>query len=351
MRICYFGTYDPTYSRNKILIRGLQENGVEVLECRTDRKGILKYFDLFKKYWKLRNDHDVMVVGFPGFQTVILARFLTSKPIIFDAFVSMYDSMVLDREEVKEGSFRAKYFWWLDKISMTLPEIVLFDTQAHIDFVKEQFNVLDNKFVRIFVGTDTDVFYPREEVPNDIFRVTFSGHYVPLQGAEYVVRAAGLLKDNNDIFFEMIGDGQGKERIIDLRNFLGLKNIRFTGSIPLLDFALKYSKSDVCLGIFGNTNKTQRVIPNRVFESVALGRPVITSDTTAIRELFDENDLFFVRSANAKDIADAILYVKNNPEETKKRIKNAREKLLTNANIELLGQELKKVAEVILKQI
>ncbi len=33
MKVCYWGTYDKGYLRNKILITGLRENGVEVVEC------------------------------------------------------------------------------------------------------------------------------------------------------------------------------------------------------------------------------------------------------------------------------------------------------------------------------
>src|SRR3989339_1021199 len=128
MVICYFGIYKPSYSRNKILLSGLKSNGVEILECRTDKSGLLKYFDLIKKHWKIRNDYDVMLVAYPGFQSVILVKFLTSQPIIFDAFVSLYDSMVLDRKTVSRKSLKAKYFWWLDKLSMTAADLVLIET-------------------------------------------------------------------------------------------------------------------------------------------------------------------------------------------------------------------------------
>jgi len=33
MRVCYFGTYDLNYSRNRILIEGLERNGIDVVEC------------------------------------------------------------------------------------------------------------------------------------------------------------------------------------------------------------------------------------------------------------------------------------------------------------------------------
>ncbi len=353
MRICYFGTYDPTYSRNKILISGLKQNDVEVLECRTDKRGISKYFDLFKKHLRIRKQYDVMVVGFPGFQVVILARFLTSKPIIFDAFVSMYDSVVLDRKQTGVGSIKSKYYWWLDKISITLPEIVLFDTQAHIDYAKREFGILDNKFERIFLGADTDVFYPREKsgwkLKGAKFKIGFYGHFIPLQGVEYIVRSAKLLADNADIVFEIIGDGQEKQKIVALADELDVNNVNFYGNVTLSELSQMMSECDVCLGIFGNTEKTLRVIPNKVYECVALSKPVITGDSHAIREFFSEEDLFLTEISSPESIAKNILFVKENKEEAEMRAERAYQRLLEFASTRELGLQLKKIAEMYVK--
>jgi hypothetical protein len=46
MTILYFGNYNPNYSRNRVLIRGLRENGVKVVECNVKRSGFLSLFFL-----------------------------------------------------------------------------------------------------------------------------------------------------------------------------------------------------------------------------------------------------------------------------------------------------------------
>ena len=49
--------------------------------------------------------------------------------------------MVMDRKSVKVNSFAARYYWWLDKISMTLADIILFDTNENIDYASKEFGI------------------------------------------------------------------------------------------------------------------------------------------------------------------------------------------------------------------
>ena len=76
MKICYFGIFDENYNRNKVIIQGLRENGVEIIYCQSDKKGIAKYFDLSQKHQRIKNDYEAMIVGFPGWTMMILARLL-----------------------------------------------------------------------------------------------------------------------------------------------------------------------------------------------------------------------------------------------------------------------------------
>ena len=139
--VCYFGIYNPSYSRNRIFIKGLRQNGAEVIECTTALNRVSKYFDLIRKHWKIRKQYDVLVVGYPGQQSMILARFLTRKPIIFDALVSLYDSMVNDREVIRRWGVKAIYYFVLDWLASTLANKVIFDTNAHVDYFAKTFRL------------------------------------------------------------------------------------------------------------------------------------------------------------------------------------------------------------------
>jgi glycosyltransferase involved in cell wall biosynthesis len=318
MKICFFGIYDPEYSRNRILMSGLQANGVTVLESRIDSKkskGYKKYFDLYKAGKAIKKENpDYILVAFPGQTVVWLARLLfPKKKIIFDAFVSLYDSNVCDRKLYSLYSLRGLRDFYLDKIACKLAGLVLLDTEAHIKYFSATFNIRESKFIRVPVGANTAVFYPREEKKEPgKFTVYFHGNFIPLQGIEYILEAAQILKDEN-IIFNIIGTGQKYGEMLKVARENNLSNVMFLGRKLLTELPQHISASDVCLGIFGNTEKTQRVIPNKVFECLAMRKPVITGDTPAIREFMaDGKNIVLCPVANSRALAEKIMYVKAN---------------------------------------
>ena len=66
MRIIYFGYYNPLYSRNRVILKALREQSVDIVECSTKKSGIAGAWDLVKKHYQFRNNYDLMIVGFPG---------------------------------------------------------------------------------------------------------------------------------------------------------------------------------------------------------------------------------------------------------------------------------------------
>ena len=318
MTICYFGIYNLDYSRSRVLISGLGQNGINVLECNSREHGLRKYFDLVKKHWKIRKKYDLMLVGFPGYQTMVLARWLSSKPIIYDAFSSLYDSMIFDRKTAKPNGLKARYYWLLDWLSCRLADRIIIDTQAHIDYFVKNFKIKPEKFIRVFVGTDDRIMKPqKKEKSNSIFLVCFYGSYIPLQGVKYILEAARILQSEN-IRFNIIGS-----KIKETFKKDALPNVDFIENAPYKNLSQYLGGADICLGIFGDTDKARRVIPNKVFDALALGQPVFTGASPAIKELLvDGESALFCRLADSEDLAKKILELKNNA--------NLREKIAQN---------------------
>lgn len=311
-----------------------------MIECRVPQEGFARWLRLLLKHWQLRNSYDLMFVGFPGQEIMFLAKAISRRPIIFDVFTSHYEGYVLDRRKTGPRSLRAKWYRFLDRWSCKMADLVLLDTQAHIRFFVKNFGLREDKFRRLFVGTDTDIFRLAPTPSNEVFTVHFHGNFIPLQGAEYIIKAAELLKDEN-IVFNLVGRGQTHEASVRLSESLGLKNIRFINPVPYETLSKLISKSDVCLGIFGDTIKTNQVIPNKVYEALACGRPVITSKTDAIQELLtDGQDVMLCRRADPEDIASKIRLLAGDESLRTGIGTRGRGTLIRRAGVDVLGMEL-----------
>lgn len=178
------------------------------------------------------------------------------------------------------------------------------------------------------------------------FKVLFFGNYIPLHGVEYILQAAKLL-ENEKVSFLLIGGGQERKKMEETASQLRLNNLNFVDFMKPELLRQEITKADVCLGIFGDTQKTRRVIPNKVYICSAMRKPIISADTPAMRELFDDDEILFVKEGDVRVLADAILSLKIDRVLAKKMAENCRAKFQKTATPEIIGEELKKIIGLI----
>lgn len=317
-KVCLFGIFDPNYSRNRVLRSGFERLGYEVVLCRVDPEpGLKKYINLFKKGFKSRSEqYEHIIVAFPGHSVVWVAYLIWGRKIIFDAFLSLYNSNAEDRKVYSKWSFGAFKDWFLDFHATQLASLVLIDTNEHIKYFSRNFFLNPSKCIRVLIGADDEVFKPTNFVDKEEgFIVHFHGNFIPLQGISYIVDAVNCLRDIKDMKFSIIGDGSTYETIKNKIEKLSLEdNITLHGKVPIEEVARRMARAHVVLGIFGDTNKTDMVIPNKVYESIAQGKPTISAETSAIREVFsNKKDIILCQKADGKDLARVIKLLYNDP--------------------------------------
>ena len=331
-RIVFFGTYvlSDAYPVNQVLFDGMRAASANVDTCRVDLwrgflhralggswrrwlgfvgRAVVCYGRLVIRYL-MGKDHRIVVVGYPGYLDIILARLLnlfSRRLLVLVSFISLYDTAVMDRQRIAKGSRRARALFALDRLAFRCADWVLVDTHALGDYYAELFGLPRSKFRKSLVGNVFDRFTAAdlERETNDGFNVLFFGTYVPLHGAEFIVEAARILRADS-VHFTMIGTGQDfaavRERAADLEHVHFDQAWHSTGEL-----AEKMRAADVCLGIFGATAKAARVIPYKVFAALALGRPVITRDSPAVRELLvDGESALLCPAGDGAELAAAI---------------------------------------------
>lgn len=159
---CYFGLrdFDPSYARNRVLIRGLEQNGQTVVLCRTGQRGVKAIWRLIKEFNADKKKFDAVIIGYSDSRLpVIIVKLLFRKFVIWDAFYSLYDAYVYDRGLVKPRSLKAVYYWLLEWLNCLLADKILLDTNAHIDYFVKTFKVRRGKFIKALIGADDQIFH------------------------------------------------------------------------------------------------------------------------------------------------------------------------------------------------
>lgn len=311
--LLFFGGYDPAYPRNAIIRKGWGRRGFAVAECRVDMrlKVHLRYPALLWRYGRMRDSSRVIFVPDFRHKDVPLAWAIarcTRRPLVFDPLVSRYETRVLDREDVLPGSTQERHNRNLDLVSMKLADLVLADTHAHARFYSSEFRIPEAKIRVLPVGFDDDLF---AEAPppaaGKACSVLFYGTYLPLHGIDTIIEAAAALRDA-PVSFTLVGGGQTFADVRARARGLPEGKVTFRAPVPPGELGGLIARSDIVLGIFGTTPKARLVIPNKLYQSLAVGRAVITGDTPAVRELFKSGvHLVMVPPGDANALARAIV--------------------------------------------
>jgi len=343
MKILFIAGREPAYVRNAILLKCLEQSGNKIIKC-CDSSATYpaRFLKVLLKFIAQKN-YDCVFAGFLGQPLVPIIRTLTRKPIIFDAFLSTYDTMCCDRKRFKPDSLAGRFFYWLDKRSCDLADRVLLDTNAHINYFTSTFGLPRDKFQRVFVGADESLFYPREVTrQDDRFRVFYYCSFLPLHGTEYIIQAAGKLREQKEIEFVLVGTGPEQKKIRKLAQNLGVKNVRFIDWLPYEQLPLEIAQADICLGgHFSGIDKASRVIAGKTFQFLAMQKAVIVGDCAGNRELLtDRHNALFVRMADVDSLAAAILELKTNVTLREQIALEGYKTFLVNGSTAAIGNQL-----------
>lgn len=320
-RVCHFGSFPSSaeYGRNSAIALALEAAGWNVIECRVAndasagaaiRRGggftsllrlgaaALRRFSALAKQHRRTPEYDAMVVGYPSHIDVLLAHWLTRRrrrPLVMDAFLGLYDSTVRDRGMISARHPMALALWAWEWLALRLADAVLVDTPEQALLLRNDYGLAEGRVIDVPVGINEDIWRPTALPPeSEPFRVLSWGTFIPLHGMHVIAAASSRLAASPArIALQVIGDGQTAAKFAETlagsegagaeapihwrREFVDLRAIRDEAE-----------RAHCCLGIFGHSAKAERVVPYKVCEALALGRPVITADTPAARRVLED---------------------------------------------------------------
>lgn len=330
MRVLWIGTYEREYPRTRVLIEGLRAHGVEVITRNVDVWGRHEHKTGLRPLQTARlaggfalawcrllagarrcGPVDLVVAGYPAQPDALGARVVAAflrAPLAVDAMVSLEDTFAGDRSLVRGAGARALHL--VDRTTTGLARVVIVDTAAHAAFFRHRFAVPERKIIVVPVGAEPDLF-PPAPTPPDGDRVLFYGKLSPLHGLETVLTAA---RTPGVPPVRIIGRGQLSAWLdAELRRAPG--TVEHVPWVPYAELGREIAAATVCLGVFGTSEKAARVVPNKVYQAMAVGRAIVTADTPAVREvLTHELDALLVPPGDAAGLAAALRRLTGDPD-------------------------------------
>lgn len=312
-RVVAFGAYDTRKPRVRLLLAALQRSGRladdilipawdHVAQTNVPSKaGILRVIlSLMAGYphalWRLLRSPRgaAILLPYPGIIEVVLIAPLAwalRRQLVLDAFLPIHDTIINDRAMVRSRLLE-RAIWWAERTWLRLADWIVVDTDCHGDYFAAAFGIPRDRFITVLVGAEPQFDQHRcADLAEDILGpvsaepiILFYGQLIPLHGVSTII-AAARLSAGVAARWVIIGRGQLEPQLqAELAQSVGAR-IEW---IPWVDYArlpAVIARASVCLGVFGQSDKAGRVIPNKLFQQLAVGKPVITRASPAVDAL------------------------------------------------------------------
>jgi glycosyltransferase involved in cell wall biosynthesis len=219
---------------------------------------------------------------------------------------------------------------WLEKFLYRHADRVMVNSPGYIAHVKangaRSVNLIPN-------GADPDMFLPDEDGKEFRQLHSLTGQFVTLYAGAHglsndlnvVIESAERLKNEPNIKIVLIGDGKEKKNLLARANELQLENLLLLPAVPKNEMAQTLAAADACIAILKPLELYKTTYPNKVFDYMAAGRPVLLLIDGVIRELVEKAGAgIFIQPGDAAGLAQAILTLSTWPERGKEMGINGR---------------------------
>jgi glycosyltransferase involved in cell wall biosynthesis len=229
---------------------------------------------------------------------------------------------------------------WLENFLYSRADHLLVNSPAYREYLIRK-GIDPEKISFIPNGVDPDMFDPGLRA--DRFRLqfqlqgkfvaTYAGAIGMANDIDVLLGAAEALKERDEIHILVVGDGKERKRLEGEARKLGLKNITFAGSFPKSQMEEVLAASDACIAILRNIPMFTTTYPNKVFDYMASGRPIVLAIDGVIRDVVEAaHGGIFVQPGDPQAVAQALIQLADDPEQARKMGLNARAYVVEHFN-------------------
>lgn len=181
---------------------------------------------------------------------------------------------------------------WLERFLYRRADTLVVNSPGFTEHVKargaQEIELIPN-------GADAAMFHPEDlgyqfrqtHGLEGKFVVLYAGAHGMSNDLGVVLETADRLKKQPEIMIVLLGDGKEKANLQLRAAEMNLENVSFISSVPKDEMADALAAADVCIAILKPIEMYKTVYPNKVFDYMAAGRPVILAIDGVIREVVE----------------------------------------------------------------
>lgn len=240
---------------------------------------------------------------------------------------------------------------WLERFLYRSADRVVVNSPGFINHVKErgarQVELIPN-------GSDSHMFDPRADGAyfrqlnglEDKYILLYAGAHGMSNNLQVVLKAAQLLESRTEIAVVLLGAGKEKPALMELAAQMGLKNVLFLPPIPKAEMAEALAAAGACIAILKPIPLYATVYPNKVFDYMAAGRPVLLAIDGVIRKVVEDAGAgIYVQPGDATALAKAAKQLADNRQEGITMGMRGREYVQAHFDRETLARNLAQLME------
>jgi glycosyltransferase involved in cell wall biosynthesis len=212
---------------------------------------------------------------------------------------------------------------WLERFLYSHADLVVVNSPGYIEHVQDK----GAKHIEMIPnGSDASMFKPQENGSDlrkkygleNIFLVVYAGAHGISNDLPIILDAAKQLTKNAKIHFILVGDGKEKTALRQKAQGMTLTNLTFFDPVSKNQMADILAAADACIAILKPLELYKTTYPNKVFDYMAAGRPVLLVIDGVIRKVVEEAKCgLFVQPGDADDLVKKTVWLSQHKAEAK----------------------------------
>jgi len=305
-QIAIFSYYSKKYSRAGVYISpGIRESNKQTFY--QVPRGIFKSIRYLAKVLReLKSSRFRIVVISQSHLLVVVLKLLTRKQVTLDAGWSLTEAELARWKNF--GSLpKLIKIYLIDFVAFKLANKIILESSSQSRYISRIFFVRRQKLFTLFTGFDENSFKDKSTCPNEIENlnlnnksiILFRGSYTKESGLDLVAEISVIERDTSIIYVIACSN-------LPTNLVFGDNAVVIARRISNSEMKFLYENATICIGQISARPRLRNTIPHKAFEAGYFGKPYISADGVAIKELYSDEECIYLDEVTSNSLGIAI---------------------------------------------